>query len=733
MTSIKRARFIAVSAALLLFAASATGLYLGTQTQRQFTEIAESWTGYAHDAEKKGVWISSLRGYLGYGGIIHTFKNYVIRKDESYRERMLVQLAQFDAVMASYLSEELHPAERENLLKIGSAIGEYRKKLEIAERAAHANWPAERTDRMVRVDDTEAILALKNLEAAWLDSRRISTGRIIASVGRGEALIGFGYVSMLLLVLAASSIALLIWLLVLDLRTAAVTASQQLAARIALERSEQRLAQAVEESPATIIVSDARGLIQYVNRRFEQVSGWAREEVIGQTAKLLQSGDTSPEDYALMRTTLAEGKPWSGVLRNRKKDGASYWVDLTILPLKAGDGTIHSLVAIGEDITEKRIAREQIARSQKIEAVGLMAGGIAHDFNNILTAILGSAHLAAMDAPEASDLAGEIEQIDIAARRAQSLVRQLLGFARREPGKAVATDLCAVIREVERLVRATIPPTISIDGTRDCAPIFVLADPTHLHQILMNLCSNAAEAIGGRDGAISIRSRKLDQSPDGLAERAEGWVELEITDSGTGMSVETQERIFDAFFTTKPLGKGTGLGLSVVQGLVQDMSGRIVVESARGQGSRFIVYLPAAPPDDAAFPVDFAAPGRGSETILVVDDQPEVAAIIRRSLMRFGYQVEAFTSPIVALERFQRDPGRHRLLVSDVAMPDMNGVEMARRMRTLRADLPVILCTGYNPTGAHLEGEPTRVLEKPIDPIVLSRLVRELLDQHAPA
>jgi len=731
MTSIKRTTLIATAATLLILVTIGTGLYLGARTRAQFSDIAESWSGYAEDPEKKGVWISSLRGYLGYGGIIHTFKNYVIRKDEAYRARMLEQLTQFDAVMANYLSEPLQAAERRALDTIAATIDDYRGKLAVAERAARGNWPAERTDRLVRVDDTEAILALHNLELIWQDSRRVATGRIIAAVTRGEALITIGYVAMLLLVLVAGTIAVLIGLLVLDLRRAATRAAAELAARLTLERSEQRLAQAVEQSPATVIVTDTAGHIQYVNRRFEEASGWGRDEILGRTPQFLQSGDLAAEEYARMRDALGRGDSWQGVLRNRRKDGGDYWVDITILPLRGADGVAHSFVGIGEDITEKRLAREQVARSQKIEAVGLMAGGIAHDFNNILTAIIGSAHLAAMDAEAGSDLAGEVEQIDIAARRAQALVRQLLGFARREPGRPVATDLSAVITEVLRLIRAAIPPTIRIRGGADGAPVFVLADPTHLHQILMNLCTNAAEAIGGAEGTITLRSRHLDRCPEGLPAQPQGWVELVVEDSGIGMSAETREHLFDAFYTTKPLGKGTGLGLSVVQGLVQDMGGRILVDSEPGQGARFCVILPGAAAGDAVAPQKAAAPRRGHETILVVDDQTEVAATLRRGLMRLGYQVEAFTSPVIALERFARDPRRHRLLITDVVMPEMTGVEMARRMRALRPDLPVILCTGFNPTGVVLEGEPTQVLGKPIDPVGLGHAVRALLDRRA--
>jgi PAS domain S-box-containing protein len=732
MTSIKRTYKLAAAAALLVAVTVVTGLYLGAQTRAQFTDIAESWTDYAEDPEKKGVWISSLRGYLGYGGIIHNFKNYVIRKDDAYRARMVDQLTQFDAVMASYLAEPLPEAERRALETIKATIDEYRARVEIAERAVNGNWPAERTDRLVKVDDTEAILALRNLEMLWMDSRARSTERIIAAVMRGETLIGYGFLAMVLLVAAALSIAILIALLIRDMRASNARLSEELERRRALQRSEQRLAQAVEQSPVTILITDTAGRIQYANRRFEELSGWSRAEIIGETPRFLQSGEVPRETYADLRATLERGEVWRGVLRNLDREGGSYWVDTTILPLRAEDGSIHGYLGMGEDITEKRQAREQVVRAQKIEAVGLLAGGIAHDFNNLLTAILGSVHLAALDARPGSDLAQEVEQIDIAARRAQALVRQLLGFARREPGTPEPTDLCAAITEASRLMRAAIPPTIRIEGARDCTPVNVLADPTHLHQILMNLTANAAEAIGDADGHIGITARALEDTPKGLPARADGWVEMTVTDDGPGMSEDTAARIFDAFYTTKPLGKGTGLGLSVVQGLVQDMGGRITVESAPGTGTRFQIVLPGAAEAACAAPAA-PAPGRGHETLMIVDDQTEVAATLRRALMRMGYQVEAYTSPRIALERFTKAPARHRLLISDVVMPEMNGIEMTRAMRALRPDLPVILCTGFNPTGVALSGGPTEVLAKPLDPVELARHVRRMLDARAAA
>lgn len=726
MISIKRTAWVTAAAALLVMATVTAGLYLGTQTRKQFTDIAGSWSGYAEDAEKKGVWISSLRGYLGYGGIIHNFKNYVIRQDESYRTRMRDQLTQFDAVMASYLAEPLPEDELRALTTIRETIDEYRAKLAVAERAAQGDWPAERTDRLVRVDDTEAILALQNLEAIWRENRRLSTERIITAVSRGESLIAVGFLSMALLVISAFALAALIGVLARNGRRAMDRLRDELEMRTRLERSHRLLAEVVEQSSATIIVTDEDGAISYVNKRFEDVSGWNRGEVVGQTPRFLGSGDMSRTEYSALWETLRSGHPWTGVFRNRRKDGSSYWVETLILPLRNPDGRIHSFVGIGEDITDRREARDQVARAQKLEAVGLLAGGLAHDFNNILTSIIGSAHLARCEAPPESDMDKDIEQIEIGARRAQALVRQLLAFARREPARPQPVELCAIIEEVEKLVRAAIPPTISIATPQRCGAV-VMADPTHLHQVLMNLCTNAAEAIGDRTGTIRFYCSETDAAPDGRPQRPQGWVRLTVEDDGPGIPEDARSRIFDAFYTTKPLGKGSGLGLSVVQGLVDDMGGQVSVEAAEGGGARFSVMLPAS---DAAVvqATDEQALARGTERIMLVDDEAEIAATYRRVLSRLGYRVEAYSSAEIALKAFLHHPERVDLVISDVVMPEMSGPELASKMRRTRPDLPVILWTGYNPASAQLGGRPAAVLEKPVEPVSLARAVRGEID-----
>ncbi|SEQ58373.1 hybrid sensor histidine kinase/response regulator [Thalassovita taeanensis] len=720
---------VGIAALILLLLTVMLGLYLGGQTRSQFREVEASWTDYDGDVGQKGVWISSLRGYLGYGGIIHNFKNYVLRGAPEYFERTGEQIEQFNATMAQYLDGNPREDERTALLAIQAIIDQYAAKLPVARDAVARGLSLEQVDVLVAVDDSRAIQALVDLEAVWQTSRAISTSRMFAAVDQGQTLILIGFVSIGLLVFAALSIGALLIMMLRDMRGSMSLLSDELVRRRKLEQSEGRLASAVEQSPSTIFITDTRGRILYANRRFAQLTGWTSAEVEGKTPKFLQTGDTKPEVYEEIRKCLGQGKEWHGVFRNRKKDGGSYWVETKILPLIGPDGTVQNFIGLGEDVTEKRQAREQVARAQKLEAVGLLAGGIAHDFNNVLTTIVGAAHLAALDAPEGSDIAMEIEQIDIAAQRAQSLVHGLLTFARREPGKPQAINLCDIVREVTRLLRASLPPTIHMTCADEHGKFLVMADHTHLHQIVMNLCRNAAEAIGGAEGSITISVTKLSQ---GLLEdqkpRPEGWVQLEIRDDGPGMSLETRKHLFDPFFTTKPLGKGSGLGLVVVAGLVEEMGGTISVESAPGEGACFTIRLPGTSQSEAVPEITAKDIPRGHERLILVDDQPEIAATFRRVLMRLGYRVEAYTSSVIALEKMRADPNAFDLLITDMVMPEMNGEVLANLVRDHRADVPVIICTGYNPSGISIQGAPVIVLNKPIDPLDLARQIRWALD-----
>ena len=727
--ALSRSQRIGLASVVLLVLTVSLGIFLGVQTRAQFREIEASWTDYSDGVGRKGVWISSIRGYLGYGGIIHNFKNYVLRQEDVYLDRTEEQIAQFMATTLEYLDATVDPDERKAIVAVRRTIERYGAALPIAVQAAEEGWDVARTDAAVRIADSEAIAALVDLEYLWTVNRQISADRMLAAVSRGQTLIWIGFVSIAALIVSSLLIGWLLIILLRDMRGAMSQLSQELHKGRKLQKSNERLARAVEQSPATIFMTDTDARIIYANRQFEKLTGWTREEVIGQTPRFLQSGDTPTAEYEAIRKRLAKGQDWQGIFRNRCKDGESYWAETKILPLVASDGTIQNYIGIGEDITEKRQAREQVARAQKLEAVGLLAGGIAHDFNNILTTIVGSAHLAGLDAPKGSDIAVEIEQIDIAARRAQSLVRGLLTFARRAPGIARPNDLGAIISEVSRLLRASMPPTITLDCTGVDSNLIVLGDETYLHQIVMNLCRNAIEAIGGSVGVIKVGAHKMGGDlPEGLADRPDGWVLFEVCDNGPGMSAETSRKLFDPFFTTKPLGKGSGLGLAVVLGLIEEMGGTIDVTSQPKQGACFTICLPGADGGSAQPAPEKTEIPRGREHIVLVDDQAEIAATFRRVLLRLGYRVDAFTSPLAALEHIRAAPDRPDLLISDMVMPQMGGEELVNAVRELRPQIPVIFCTGYNPSGLKINGPVAEIMNKPVDPAKLARRIRSMID-----
>lgn len=727
LSALARPALIATAATALICVTVMLGLTLGLKTRDQFREIEASWVEYAGVAERKGALISEIRGFLGYGGIIHHFKNYVLRQEPSYLAETQRQIVQFRQSVQRFEDLPLSEAEDAALQTISRTIAEYESNLSRAVTAAAQGWTPSRIDQDVRVDDEAAIAALGHLEAVWRDVQKRSTERIFAAVSQGNTLIWIGFGSLAALLLVSLIIGALLLLLYRDLKAAVSDLGAELAERRKLEQSQERLATIVEQSPASIILTDTRGRIQYANRKFEDLTGWSRDEVLGQTPSFLQSGQTDAADYKRIEDQLALGEAWHGIFRNLRKDGSSYWVETTLLPLKAPDGTVQNFVGIGEDITEARRARDQVARAQKLEAVGQLAGGVAHDFNNILTTIVGSCHLASLDAPEDSDIAMEIEQISIAARRAQDLVRELLTFARREPGEPRPVDLNASIREVARLLRASVSPSIRFSYPPPNDTYAVMGDPTHLHQIIMNLCRNAAEAMGGAPGEIQITLADCGP-PEGCNPNPDGWVRLDVIDNGPGMTDDTLKHLFEPFFTTKPIGKGSGLGLAVVFGLVEEIGGRITVETEVGQGTRFsvVMRLTAARASVEAHRPE-ALP-RGNESIILIDDEGEVAGTFRRQLARLGYRVEAYTSPVVALERFRADPRRFDLAISDVVMPDMTGDELIQRFRECWPELPVLFCTGYAPDVVSMPGKPPFILQKPVDPAVLARQVRAVLD-----
>ena len=719
--------FSGLAAAVLLISTVLVGLYLGGQTQIRFRNIETSWQTYFDQAARRGELLSRIRADLGYGGIIHNFKNYVLRKDQKYLNRLQSRLARFHKTVSEYENSGATPYELGHIDTIVKTIATYESKIAIAKQAARENWPPSRTDALVKVDDSKAIKAMHELDSYLKEAREKATQSIAKAVDEGNQLVKTGFFFAGVLALVALILYGMFFALLRELRQNIAKLSEELNERRAAELVAKKFQRAVNQSPATIIITDTDQKIEYVNKKFCELTGYTPDEVLGKTPKFLQSGDISPQAYHDLTLQLKDNQPWQGTFRNLKKDGSSYYAKTVILPLRDDTNRISHFIGLGEDITENRKASEHILRAQKMEAVGLLASGVAHDFNNVLTTILGNVHLARLDAPESGEFAEELEQIEIAAKRARHLVGQVLAFARRQPGKAVTLRIGEQMSEVLRLIRASTQPNIKLECIVEDENMSVHADPTRLHQVLMNLCSNAAEAIGADGGKITLKAQPLKSKKNGSGTRQSQKVTISVTDNGPGIPDEIQDEIFTPFFTTKRAGKGTGLGLSVVASLVNEMDGEISLESSPGKGCNFQITLPRATAElENTTTTDKLISGRGE--ILLIDDEPEVADTCAKILRRLNYQVETFTDPKSAISLFKANPDRFDLVMTDFVMPELSGQDVCIAIRKMRPDCPIVIYSAYQPAQMEFKQfEPIRFMEKPFEPELLANTVHSML------
>jgi signal transduction histidine kinase/CheY-like chemotaxis protein len=377
----------------------------------------------------------------------------------------------------------------------------------------------------------------------------------------------------------------------------------------------------------------------------------------------------------------------------------------------------------------------QLQQAQKMEAIGTLAGGIAHDFNNILSAVIGFTELSLLDAPHGSQLQANLQHVVSAGQRAKKLIRQILTFSRQSNPETQPVQLRLIVQEAIELLRASLPATIEIKHVIQSAA-FVMADPSQLHQVVMNLCTNASHAMQPDGGILEldlydrhIDAGNLDHSPNMMPG---SYVEMVVSDTGHGMSPQTLRRIFDPFFTTKEKGQGTGMGLAVVHGIVKNFKGEIAVQSKIGEGTAFRVLLPTVKQAKATeMTMEHSIP-KGFERILFVDDEPMQADLAIKFLTPLGYQVEAFTDSAAAINKFYQNPERYDLVLTDMFMPKMTGRNLAAKINSIRPDLPIILCSGFGDPpgdpgdwGQHING----YLMKPFGIRELAMTIRKILDK----
>ncbi|MEN6446820.1 MAG: PAS domain S-box protein [Syntrophaceae bacterium] len=511
----------------------------------------------------------------------------------------------------------------------------------------------------------------------------------------------------------------------------------------ALRESEERFRKMAEVSSDLFwMVTPDWSRTIYASAAFEKIFGISCEEVYRDPLAWLTL--VHPEDLAREKNFLKSfsGQDHDHEYRIVRPDGTVRWIQNRGSSIRDAEGNVLFLTGMAEDITERKQAGEErrtyemrLMRAQKMEAIGTLAGGIAHDFNNILSAIIGYSELAQEDLDHDSHAHTCIEEILKAGERATDLVRQILTFSRQVETERRPVKVHLIAKEVLKLLRSSIPSTIALREHIDRTSGAVFADATQIHQVIMNLCTNAYQAMLGKAGEItlSLESVRLDsRSASQCLHLHEGpYLKLSVRDTGCGMDHETMRRIFDPFFTTKEKGKGTGLGLATVHGIVHDLGGAVLVESRPGEGSSFDVYLPRCTDEAGDSPPKGGQPAAGNgECILLVDDEEAIVHFTRAMLEQLGYTVCSMTSSIDALMTFKADPERFNLVITDQTMPSLTGMQLASSILVMRPDMPIILTTGFSETltpEAALSQGICQFVEKPFTKSTLAAAIRRAL------
>lgn len=475
---------------------------------------------------------------------------------------------------------------------------------------------------------------------------------------------------------------------------------RDITARKWAEVERKRLMAAIEQAGEAIVMTDAQGIIQFVNPAFERTTGYSRKEAVGQNPRILKSGEHDELFYRNLWDTISGGRTWAGRMVNKRKDGTLYTEETTISPVRDASGRIVNYVAVKRDITENLRLAAQFQQSQKMEAMGRLAGGVAHDFNNMLGVILGYAELALCQVDPAQPLHADLEEILKAANRSTDITRQLLAFDRKQTIIPVVLDLNQTVESMLKMLRRLIGEDIDLAWLPEVGVCPINMDPVQVDQILVNLCVNARDAIADVGKvAIETGNAVFDETycADHAGFGAGEYVLLAISDDGCGIDKEILDRIFEPFFTSKGVGQGTGLGLSTVYGIVKQNNGFINVYSEPGKGTTFRIYLPRYADQAVVTQREKAAeiPLSRGETVLVVEDEAANLQMDKIMLERLGYRVLAAGTPDEAIGLAEKHSSEIHLLVTDVVMPEMNGWDLAERLQSLYPSMKILFMSGY--------------------------------------